>query len=234
MTTDRHRETATRHAQILEDQKRIRSQVIDLIIECYDLPSQPDVQPSDPRPPDAKLFNKALSLFQPSDFDELVSERNIDDRCGYALCPNPNQKARHGGTKIWNRKGGKNFKMVDRVDVEKWCSPSCKARGDFVKGQLSSEPAWLRDVTETQVKLLDDMQRADDLSAAIKDLTIDEATKDDLEAKLKLLSLERGDAGHDRISSNDVVENEVNEVPEPPVPPSGNHPDARRVRFGDA
>ena len=234
MTTDRFRETAIRHARILEDQKRVKTQVADLILECFDLPGQQDVSAGKPLPADAKVFTKALSLFQPTDFDELVSERNIDDRCGYALCPRPNQRAPHGGSKVWNRKGGKDFRLVDKAEIEKWCSKSCKARGEFVKGQLSNEPAWVRDVTETKVVLLDDVRNTNDLAAAIEDLSIEESAKNDLEARLKELSLERGDAGKTDAGSIELVERQPTELAEPPRPAAqdsveGHNP--RRVRF---
>lgn len=237
MTTDRFRESALRHARIIEDQKRIKAQVADLILECFDLPSQQTASPSNPVPADAKIFSNALSLFQSTDFDELVSERNIDDRCGYALCPKPNQKARHTGSKVWNRKSGKDFKLLDRAEVEKWCSDACKARGEFAKGQLSSEPAWLRDVTETKVHLLDEVQHAKDLAAAIKDLSIRDSGRDVLEAKLKDLSLERGDGVNADVGNIDVVERETTAASDPPLPSvqdsvEGHHP--RKVRFGDA
>lgn len=237
MTTDRFRETAVRHARILEDQKRVKAQVADLIIECYDLPSQRKTSPSQPVSADVKVFSTALSLFQPSDFEELVSERNIDDRCGYTLCPRPNQKALGGGNKIWNRKGGKDFKLVDKADFEKWCSKACRMRGEFVKGQLSTEPAWLRDVTETKVRLLDDLEQANDLAAAMKELSMSDAGKDDLESKLKELSLERGGNGQASVDILDVVEREVTKSPLPPQPSSLEDVEGhqvRQVRFSDA
>ena len=237
MTTDRLRETAVRKARILEDQKRVRDQVTDLIIECYDLPSQPNATPGIPVPADVKVFCTALSLFQPSDFDELVSERNIDDRCGYALCPNPNQKAPSGGNKVWNRKGGKDFRLLDKAEFERWCSRACRIRGDFVQGQLSSEPAWVRDVSETKVRLLDDLRHENDLAAALRELSIEDSSKADLESRLKVLSLERGDGRNTSTSKPNIVEKEVTESPPPPQ--STDHDDVeghsvRKVRFGGA
>jgi RNA polymerase II-associated protein 2 len=236
MTTDRFRETAIRHARIIEDQKRVKAQVADLVLECFDLPSQQGTSPSDPMPKDLKTFTAALSLFQPNDFDELVSERNIDDRCGYALCPNPNQKARHNGLKVWNGKGGGGFKLVDRAELERWCSKECRHRGEFARAQLSTEAAWVRDVTETKVTLLDDMQRNDDIVAAIKDLSIAEPAKDELEAKLKELSLERGDEGKPVTTSIDIVEKDRDDaVAEPPSALVANGVEGhevRQVRFG--
>jgi RNA polymerase II-associated protein 2 len=217
MTTDRFRETAIKHARIIEDQKRVKTQVADLILECFDLPTQPNASPKSASVQDIKTFKKALSLFQPSDFDELTSERNIDDRCGYALCPNPNQKYAGGGQKVWNRKGGKDFQLLDRGDVERWCSSECRKRGQFVRAQLSSEPAWVRDVTDTQVELLDDLQAANDLAAAVAKLSIDDARKEDLVRRLKELALERGDVDRPSVAAVEISERVPTEnVPPPP------------------
>lgn len=237
MTTDRFRETAIRQARILEHQKRIRDQVTDLIIECYDLPSQPSASPSDPVPADLKIFGTALSLFQPSDFDELVSERNIDNRCGYALCSNPNQKAPGGGNKVWNRKGGKDFRLVDKAEFERWCSRACRNRGEFVKGQLSTEPAWVRDVTETRVRLLDDLQHEKNLAAELRKMSVEDSAKDEIVSGLKGLSLERGDAGKASRSSPDLTESQGVKPQQPPQSSDGGNVkghSARQVRFGNA
>lgn len=235
MTTDRFRETAIKHARIIEDQKRVKTEVVDLILECFDLPSEPGAIPSTASSSDAKTFKKALSLFQVADFDELTSERNIDDRCGYALCSKPNRKYPGGGNKVWNHKTGKEFKLIDRSDVERYCSPECEARGLFVRSQLSTEPAWSRDVTETSVMLLDDVQKTNDLTAAIKQMTLDDTTKNDLSAKLKELSLERGDGSKPQTVSLEVAEKEISDaVPPPPQydgvdTVEGHNP--RKVRF---
>jgi RNA polymerase II-associated protein 2 len=236
MTSDRHRETAIKHARIIEDQKRVKEQVIDLIVECFDLPSTPQAVPTTASAGDVRTFKKALSLFQADDFDELTSERNIDDRCGYALCSRPNQKHAGGGNKVWNHKRGKDFKLINRREVERYCSSECEGRGVFVRSQLSSEPAWTRDVTETAVVLLDDVQEQDDLATAIKQLTLDETARADLSAKMKELSLERGDGSKPQPTSLEVAEREVSsdEVPLPPDPGGldsieGHNP--RKVRF---
>jgi RNA polymerase II-associated protein 2 len=236
MTSDRHRETAVKHARIIEDQKRVKGQVVDLIVECFDLPSEPGALPSTAPAIDVKTFKKALSLFQADDYDELTSERNIDDRCGYALCSRPNRKHAGGGKKVWNHKRGKDFKLIDRREVERYCSSECEARGVFVRSQLSSEPAWTRDVTETAVVLLDDVQKQDDLAAAIKHLSLDKTARADLSAKMKELSLERGDGARPKPTSLEVAERDVSsdEVPLPPNPSGedsieGHNP--RKVRF---
>src|ERR1700761_9459545 len=125
---DRIRATVLRQARDIEDRKKLQARVADLVVEAFDLPSKPDADPATPQPSDASLFKHCLSLFQPSDLDDLIYERNVDTRCGYALCPKPNLKVDNGGEKVWNQKGGKDFRLVDRVELEKWCSRACQQR----------------------------------------------------------------------------------------------------------
>ncbi len=164
----RHRATAVKHAVMLEEKKKLKSRILDLILEGYELPSQNTSSPSEASSVDIQLFKTCLSLFQPSDFDALVGERNIDGRCGYALCAKPNKKLAPGGDKVWNGKAGREFRLVDRADLEKWCSAECGQRAAFVQSQLSTEPAWLRDSQNQNIQLLDEMSKTDDLVGALQ------------------------------------------------------------------
>ena len=160
----RRRATAVRHAVLLEEKKKLKSRILDLVLEAYDLPSQKTSSPAEASSVDIQLFKTCLCLFQPSDFDDLVRERNIDDRCGYALCSNPNKKLPPGGDKVWNGKGGRDFRLVERAELEKWCSIECDQRAAFVLAQMSTEPSWLRDSQQENVKLLDEMPKTGDLA----------------------------------------------------------------------
>ncbi|KAI1618649.1 Rtr1/RPAP2 family-domain-containing protein [Exophiala viscosa] len=153
----RIRTTALRQAQEIEERKKLQTQIADFVVEAFDLPSQPDADPARPQPSDAALFKQCLGLFQPSDLDDLIYERNIDNRCGYALCPRPNQKMSHNGELIWNKQAGKNFKLVNKAEMERWCSPLCQQRTIFVRAQLGTEPAWLRDIRAVDIKLYDEV-----------------------------------------------------------------------------
>ena len=164
----RHRATAVRHAMALEEKKRLTSRILDLVLEAYDLPCQPTSSPAQASAADIQLFKSCLVLFQQSDFDDLVRERNIDDRCGYALCGRPNQKVAPGGGKVWNHRGGREFKIVDKAEMEMWCSTDCSQRAAFARAQLSTEPAWLRDSQPDTVRLLDEMPKSDDLIDALQ------------------------------------------------------------------
>lgn len=157
---ERIRSTALRHAQDIESRKRLQAQIADLIVTAFDLPSSPNANPASPTASDATLFKRCLAVFQPSDLDDLIYERNVDDRCGYALCPRPNEKLVNAGQKVWNRKGGKDFRLLDKADLEKFCSTPCQERTAFVRAQLRSEPAWLRPDVQLgadDLKLLDEM-----------------------------------------------------------------------------
>lgn len=230
------RATALRHAYDLEEKKRIQREVTDLIIECFDLPSanltpQSEDNPSH-TPVGAKTFKRALSLFQPSDFDDLVYERNVDARCGYALCSRPNRKL---GTakKVWNGKAGSEFRIVDRTELEKWCSDDCAKKAAFAKSQLSPDPAWVREEPVKSIKLLDD--------SAVGENRIDEASNEaeesNLAERLRTLALERAELGvQEPRAQISVVEKEPT-AEQIPLLPDVNMEDAiegckpRKVRF---
>lgn len=194
---DRRRATALQQARMIQDKKDLKTRVADLVLEAYDLPTSQATTPSNPAPADLQLFKECLGLFQPSDLEDLIHERNIDDRCGYALCPKPNRKARHNGEKVWNRKGGRNFQLLDRHELERWCSQDCATRGMFVRGQLGTEPAWLRE-DQVDVSLLDE-SAGGDLSAKLQSLSMESGKQVPLDAealapKMRELALESGDA----------------------------------------
>lgn len=230
------RATAVRYAVSIEEKKRLRAKVADLVVEAYDLPSNPDADPAKPSTTDVTLFQECLKLFQPSDLDDLVTERNIDNRCGYALCPRPHRVVPGGGEKVWNQKGGKDFKLLSRVEIEKWCSKSCGDRAAFVRAQLSSEPAWLRE-THNDVTLLDDVHSVDDLSEATKSLSLNHSSTDEMTNRLKELALERGEAEMKDVSDQvSIIEKDNN--PHKSKPPTlgddvveGHRP--RKVRFAE-
>jgi RNA polymerase II-associated protein 2 len=153
---ERIRAAVLRQARDIDDRKKLQARIADLVLEAFDLPSRADADPAKPQPSNATLFKQCLGLFQASDLDDLITERNVDDRCGYALCPRPNKKVDRGGKKVWNGKAGKDFELVDRAEMEKWCSSRCQERTAFVRVQLGTEPAWLRETRAVDIKLLDE------------------------------------------------------------------------------
>ncbi len=175
---NRIRATALRHAVDIEERKKLQARVVDLVVQAFDLPSRPDADPAHPSGLDASLFKQCLGLFQASDLDDLIYERNVDNRCGYGLCPRPNRKLAHNGQKVWNKKGGKEFKLVDKAELEKWCSIDCQERTVFARAQLGTDPAWLREVQAVDIKLLDEVG-ADSLASSFKvSFTLEEGVPD--------------------------------------------------------
>ena len=217
---DRYRSAAMKHAKNLEHQKSTRNGVLDLIVNIVDLPTKPDSDPAHPLASDASLFKRGLHLFQYSDFDDVVLERNIYDKCGYGLCSRQNVKV--GGNAqnrvIWGKRTGPAFTIVPKADLEKWCSKECEERALFVRGHLGKEPAWMRETPAKDIKLLDEVHQgnvAGDLANSMSALDIESSTpvvpaiandlrklalernvkhkeRRDVAERLKILSLERG------------------------------------------
>ncbi|KEF59834.1 uncharacterized protein A1O9_04682 [Exophiala aquamarina CBS 119918] len=247
-TTDREeriRNTALRHAQDIEGRKRLQSRIADLVVEAYDLPSRPDADPGRPLAADATLFKQCLAVFRPSDLDDLIYERNVDDRCGYSLCPRPNEKIVNAGQKVWNQKGGKDFRLLDRAELEKFCSSACRERTAFVRAQLRTEPAWLRQeaLLGVDVKLLDEIQAdggGGGLVEPLNKLALSQGAGEEMAEKLEALALERGEPQNASNASDPlpIIEKESDQVPEAPSLGriqdlvEGHRP--RKVRFQNA
>ncbi|RMZ76641.1 hypothetical protein DV738_g4802, partial [Chaetothyriales sp. CBS 135597] len=213
--SDSHlRAAVIQHGRQVQTRRALQDRIADLIVECSDLPSDHITDPSAASEQEVAKFKEALGLFQPSDLDDLVVERNIQDRCGYTLCPNANRKAPHDGTHVWSNDVG--F-FVDRAEYERWCAKRCKQRTEFVKAQLSSEPAWLRGDETNNVILLDQTGPGPQLLRAFSDLSIGGSQQAELVARLKDLSVERGDGDSALPANISIIEREPsNEIVSPP------------------
>ncbi|EEP76757.1 predicted protein [Uncinocarpus reesii 1704] len=148
----RHLAIALHHARNIQARKDTEAAILSRIEHLMTLPAASDANPASPSEEDASTFKTALVPFQPSDYDNLILERNIDGRCGYTLCPRDHRRE---DTKakfriIWGPKGsgpggrGKEMKVVPKEQLEKWCSDECAERALYVRVQLSEEPAWER------------------------------------------------------------------------------------------
>ncbi|ROW02230.1 hypothetical protein VSDG_02428 [Cytospora chrysosperma] len=138
------RKIAVQHALILQGRKDTEAQILDNITELLDLPSRPN-PPSSPDPADVSTFASLVRIFQPSDYDDLILERNLDEnKCGYALCPNKRRKYKGAGTYKMINKGKKDFDIVETKELEKWCSQECTKRALWIKVQLNETAAWER------------------------------------------------------------------------------------------
>lgn len=232
----RHLDVALHHANILEQRKQVEKQVLDSIMTLMDYPTSPQADPKSPSASDAHHFREAMIPFQPSDYDSLIEERNIADRCGYALCPRPKRKAPSTAKKqfVDTEKG---VEIVDKKALEVWCSDDCARRALYVKVQLNEEPAWLRqggygDKIELLVENAEEHHKA--LPLRLKketpvpppvdheeeDVAAAWAARDDALADL---AMERGEKpGRLSKANKDLIQDKIKErvTSTPPVPPS--------------
>lgn len=155
----RHLGIALQHAQQIQAQKDAEGMILDRIIELLAIPSSSSADPAAPSPQDAQLFKSALYPFRPSDYDNLITERNSDALCGYALCPRKNRSdanAQGGSFRFkYGAKGsgpggrGRSVDIVPSENLEKWCSDECAERALYIRVQLSESPVWERRADDT-------------------------------------------------------------------------------------
>lgn len=139
------RTVAIHHATLLQTRKDTEAAILDNLFALIDLPQHTSHPASSPHPADIAAFNELLRPFQPSDYDDLITERNLaDDRCGYALCPNRRRRFKGAGTYKMVNKGRKDFDIVETRELERWCSTECTRRALWVKVQLNETAAWER------------------------------------------------------------------------------------------
>jgi len=157
---ERDRETALYHAHLIQQRKDIELEILLSTEKLLDLPTSPTSTSDHPSPEDVTTFKTLLRPFQPSDYDALIHERNINDRCGYTLCLNP--PLRDGGKGVFRLLGksgkAKDFKIVPREETEKWCSEICARRALYVRVQLNETPAWERVAVTADIELMDEVK----------------------------------------------------------------------------
>jgi len=221
---ERDRELALYHAHLLQKRKDVELEVLmstETLID-YPLATSP-YDASNPSAADAQTFKDLLRPFQPSDYDALIVERNINDCCGYTLCPNPPRKENGGGKyRMVGKNGkGKDFRVVEKKELEKWCSEACARRALYVRVQLSETAAWEREGVESTVNidLLDEPKAGPDTvmeGVEKMHITANENSKKQDSADL---ALERGDTGHaarNGLVDVKILEKAVERKPEAP------------------
>ncbi|ORY63124.1 Rtr1/RPAP2 family-domain-containing protein [Pseudomassariella vexata] len=219
------REVAVQHANIIQQRKELEDTITDYIIELSKLPldrSSPYTS-SSPSPTDAATFKSHVRLFQPSDYEDLISERNANGLCGYTLCPKPRMRvAQRGEYKLINY-GRKDFSIVPKKEIERWCGAACARRAMWIKVQLNDTSAWERaGIDSIEIGLYEEPKKTEEDEAARR-LTRDMAGLQ-VEAERKAakdaqeLALERGDTdeGAKRKVDVRIQENSVKGVAEEP------------------
>ena len=144
---DRNQDTALYHANLLQHRKDTDLRILESLEMLLDLPSSANSDAAQPSVEDVHALKEALRSFQPSDYDSLIEERNINRLCGYALCPRPNKLQSTSAKRVIVLDKGKiwdHLKVVDKKELEHWCSDDCGLRALYLKVQLNEEPAWER------------------------------------------------------------------------------------------
>jgi hypothetical protein len=211
--------------------------------------------PRGPNPPpahspaeqDVRDFLSRLSDFQPSEYLDLIEERNCLGKCGYTLCPRP-RRTHSGQFKIKARTGG----IARTEDLNKWCSDACAERALYLKVQLENPTYDRREADGRRVIKLelraekgkdgegkgqvapvsnDSISRRaevdkEELAVAMAELEIRKVKQ----AKFSDLAHERHDPGgfFADVGRVDVVLKEHLDV-EPPPPPSQSQADSNLV-----
>ncbi|KAJ8121108.1 hypothetical protein ONZ43_g2358 [Nemania bipapillata] len=222
------REVAIKHARIIHSRREVEDEISDSIIELSKFPvtRNPPYDASNPAPVDAESFKNLVRLYQPSDYDDLIEERNANGLCGYTLCPNPRSRVSGGSTFKLVNYGRKDFNIVPSRELEKWCSQKCAKRAMYVKVQLNETAAWERaGIASIQIELFEENQTTIPIDGAAQ-LTKDmENIK--IEAQQKTaqnardLALERGDSAEKGTRPQRSIKLTIREKPvKAPVAPS--------------
>ncbi|KAM5439255.1 putative protein-serine/threonine phosphatase [Microsporum ferrugineum] len=203
----RHVAVALHHARQIQSRKELELLILSHIETLMELPTTPNATVDSPSAEDVSTFFSAISCFQPSDYDNLIQERNIDGSCGYTLCPKPRRKdnAKGGYRIVWGSKGsgpggrGKEMKVVQKEKLEMWCSEECAERAMYIKVQLSEKPASERMANGSRsFVLLDEVKRADS-SRSHTEQAVDSMRT--VEENFQGLTLQGNQAyGHDHLS----------------------------------
>ncbi|KAF2877314.1 Rtr1/RPAP2 family-domain-containing protein, partial [Massariosphaeria phaeospora] len=224
---------ALNRANDIQNRKEVERDVLEAVLALMELPTAPDADPANPSAADARHFREAIIPFTPADYDSLIEERNIVNKCGYTLCPGSKGKARSNAPKQVIRTDH-GLDIVDRKVVEMWCSKDCARRALYVKVQLNEEPAWMRlggvgnnidlmvDKPE-ELRSLPLLLKKPDAGPAVavegEDAAAAWAARDDALADL---AAERGEKGRLSKANKDLLQDRIREnvASAPPEPPT--------------
>ncbi|KAM0323451.1 hypothetical protein ACHAQA_008730 [Verticillium albo-atrum] len=226
------KELALQHARILQQRKDLEAQILDSLILLSEYPATKGRRPaSDPAPSDVAGFKTHVRLFQPGDYEDLIEERNANKLCGYTLCAKPKPQSSRGGPWKLMNVGSKDFGIVDRKEMERWCSQDCKRRAMYVKVQLSETAAWERaGFPDIEIELMGEDRPAKDPVAqtteGVGNLRLDDRNPGEDSAAL---ALERGDTGTETAPGTLSLTIREKEVA-PPVEPDSDEEDSDQER----
>ncbi|TPX12027.1 uncharacterized protein E0L32_007330 [Thyridium curvatum] len=192
------RQIALKHANIIQERKELENTILESILRLTDLPVARDPAHSSASPAarDVEEFKRLVRVFQPTDYDDLIEERNTCGLCGYTLCPKPRKQFPGNGTWKLVNAGTKDFNIVQKKELEKWCSQECARRALYIKVQLNETAAWERvGIPDINIDLLDEepqeASEEDQLTRQVARLKLEEDRKTSQQSAT--LALERGD-----------------------------------------
>ncbi|PFH57770.1 hypothetical protein XA68_14579 [Ophiocordyceps unilateralis] len=183
-------DVALQHARLLQQRKDLEAEILDslVLLAEYPLVRSADCSAASPAPSDVSGFKTHVRLFQPSDYTDLVEERNVNGLCGYALCPRPRRQAGPGGEWKITAAGD----IVKRKDLEMWCSDQCARRALYVQVQLNETAAWERaGIPEIQIDLYDELNTPNRTTTELGDTRLENQRHAARDAAA--LALERGE-----------------------------------------
>ncbi|SZE99528.1 unnamed protein product [Blumeria hordei] len=204
------------HAGIIQRRKEFESQILQSIETLMEYPlAHSPFDASCPSPVDIANFKRLAQIFRPNDYDDLILERNINEHCGYTLCPNKRHRENCTGKYRLMGTGGKakDFKVVEVDQLEKWCSLQCAKRALYVRIQLSEVPVWERKEKAEGTVTIDLLDEPRNISSSILERIID--LKIDLEdSRCKAIEPERRTVKKDSTKSSvaELSEIQVHEV----------------------
>lgn len=192
---EHHRQIAVHHANLLQQRKDVEAANLAAIEELMQFPTDPDADPVHPESSDLQRFQRLVQPFQPSDYNELFTERNCLNKCGYVFCPRAKRQHQDMGRihiELGSKGQGPRFLLTREVTA--WCSDQCARRALFIKVQLNERPAWERvDDYTKPIELLNE-DRARTLEDRLGSLSIGDSVDDMKLAKaMEELALERGE-----------------------------------------
>lgn len=157
--TTREKTLALQYNSIVQTRRETEVLILEALEALIDFPRSPEGTSGRPSATDAHAFSAFLRPFRPNDYDELITERNVNERCGYTLCPRARVRVAKKGTWKLIGVGGKaeDFRVVKREEAEKWCAEEgaeCARRAMWVRVQLDERPAWERMSGKDEIQLL--------------------------------------------------------------------------------
>lgn len=190
------RELAIQHAKILQYRKDLEAEILEslILLSEYPVVREAPYNSSNPAPSDVADFKSHIRLFQPSDYDDLIIERNVNGLCGYVLCAKPRRDMGPGGEwKIMS-----SGEIMRRKDLEQWCSQKCARRALYVKVQLNETAAWERaELPNVDFDLLDEDKPKETEEERVARQLSEMKLEDQRQAArdVAALALERGESG---------------------------------------